>query len=92
MNLSPRKKLFVDTFIFLQYLSLLFTLVSSFYKYDGNGFFEMGFWIVIYYLIFNIVLFVLCLPQLIAKILWGDETGRHALLSRGWRFWNKSLD
>ena len=49
------KKLFVDTFIFLQFLSLLFTLVSSFYKYDGNGFFEMGFWIVIYYLIFNTI-------------------------------------
>jgi len=22
----------------------------------------------------------------------GDGTGRHALLSRGWRFWDKSKD
>jgi len=35
--------------------------------------------------------FVLYLHQLITITLWGDETGRHALLSRGWRFWNKSF-
>jgi len=49
------KNLFVDTFIFLQYLSLLFSLVFSFYKYEGNGFLEIGFWIVLYYLIFNTI-------------------------------------
>ena len=34
--------------------------------------------------------FVYLLKLITTKILWGDEIGRHALLSRGWRIWNKS--
>jgi hypothetical protein len=54
-KIDTSKKIFVDTFILLQYLSLLLALVSSFGRYGVNGFFERGVWIVIYYLIFNTI-------------------------------------
>lgn len=55
LKIDASKKIFVDTFIFLQYLSLSLALVSSLWRNDVNGLLELGFWIVIYYLIFNTI-------------------------------------